>query len=259
MIRSSVLAFLFAAGPAWLAAPVFAQPCTPPPSGLVSWWPLDETSGTTAADIVEANPGTHFNGPTPVAGNVDGALRFDGVNDYVEAGTTGFPIGNSPRTMDAWVRTTSSAVAHILTYGTMANDQGSSIFMLGGRMFLGFFGDDVDSGITINDGNWHHLAATFDGSIMRTYVDGVAGATKAATTATTSGIFRIGMRNDGILFPFDGEVDEVEIHDRALSLPELQAIFDAGSAGNVRAFRLQISGRNSRLSSTTTRTPTRSC
>ena len=124
--------------------------------------------------------------------------------------------------------------------------------MVGGRPFLGFFGDDVDSGITINDGDWHHVAVTFDGSVMRTYVDGVAGATKAATTATASGgVFRIGMRNDGILFPFDGDVDEVEIHDVALSLPEIQAVFNAGSAGKCKglpfadfATKLEIEFKN---------------
>src|SRR5439155_11311165 len=41
--------------------------CTPAPSGLVSWWPLDETSGTTANDIRGSNNGT-LNGTTAVEG-----------------------------------------------------------------------------------------------------------------------------------------------------------------------------------------------
>ena len=40
------------------AAAQSAATCVEPPSGLVSWWPLDETSGsTTTADIVDSNPG----------------------------------------------------------------------------------------------------------------------------------------------------------------------------------------------------------
>jgi len=58
--------------------------CVPPPAGMTAWWPLDETSGTTANDLAGVpNNGTHVNGPTPVPGMVAGALRFDGVDDHV--------------------------------------------------------------------------------------------------------------------------------------------------------------------------------
>jgi hypothetical protein len=63
-----------------------AQTCVQPPTGIVAWWPLDETSGTTVADIAGDNPGIHVNGPVPAAGNVGGALRFDGSNDFVGVG-----------------------------------------------------------------------------------------------------------------------------------------------------------------------------
>ncbi|MDW8241506.1 MAG: LamG-like jellyroll fold domain-containing protein, partial [Acidobacteriota bacterium] len=58
--------------------------CVRPPANMTAWWPLDETSGTTANDLaLVANNGTHVNGPTPTPGIVAGALRFDGVNDHV--------------------------------------------------------------------------------------------------------------------------------------------------------------------------------
>ena len=57
--------------------------CFLPPSGLVSWWPLDETGGTKAEDVTGANPGTHGFGPTPVPGEVAGGLSFDGADDFV--------------------------------------------------------------------------------------------------------------------------------------------------------------------------------
>lgn len=42
-----------------------AQDCVSPPSGLVSWWTLDEISGEIANDSIGENQGTHVNGPTP--------------------------------------------------------------------------------------------------------------------------------------------------------------------------------------------------
>lgn len=57
--------------------------CTPPPSGLVSWWDGDSVSGTTAFDIWDGNDGTLQNGATFAPGMVGEAFSFDGVNDYV--------------------------------------------------------------------------------------------------------------------------------------------------------------------------------
>lgn len=56
----------------------FAQPCVPPPPGIIAWWPFDETSGTIANDIVGNNPGIYVNSPVPVPGEVNEALSFNG-------------------------------------------------------------------------------------------------------------------------------------------------------------------------------------
>ena len=48
----SVLSLLIPAGSIPSA---FAPSCIAPPSNLVSWWPLDETSGTTSEDIQDGN------------------------------------------------------------------------------------------------------------------------------------------------------------------------------------------------------------
>jgi len=70
---------------------------------------------------------------------------------------------------------------------------------------------------------WHHLTATYDGKMLRVYLDGTPVAHKAVnrTRRAGSGAFTIGRRPDG--FPevgFRGLVDQVRLYDRALS-PEL--------------------------------------
>ncbi len=74
---------------------------------LVGWWPFDETAGTTAHDRSgHANDGTLVNGPMWTTGRDNGALQFDGVNDYVVVGTEGRPTDSF--TFGAWLKTTAT-------------------------------------------------------------------------------------------------------------------------------------------------------
>ncbi len=74
---------------------------------LMGWWKLDETSGSVASDSSgNARDGTTFGGPQWITGQLDGALQFDGDDDYVE-----LPIGSVVGTLtniscSAWVNFT---------------------------------------------------------------------------------------------------------------------------------------------------------
>ncbi len=191
---------LFAAKPA--AGPT----CVSPPSSLVSWWPLDETSGTTAADIIGTDPGTHVNGPTPAVGKVAGALSFDGTNDFVQ-------IPDSPSfnftdwTVDAWIQTTGagSLYRRIINQqvGTTLNNPSTSFWIMAlednklnvcsqssdGTLDTPSGGTSAAPGcITfngqlLNDGQFHHVAATREAGVAVTlYIDGVPVMTKAITS-----------------------------------------------------------------------------
>jgi hypothetical protein len=237
-------------------------PCVQPPSGMVAWWPLDETSGTTAADIAGfPNNGTHVNGPTPVSGKVAGALRFDGVNDHVRVPDHAeLNVGTGNFTLDAWVRTGSSGV--LVDKRSGPTPQGYALFLVNGR--LGFqMANGAGSSIcaptpkpgyacvnyvapptspNVADGQWHHVAAVVDRanatSGVRLYVDGVqvfAGSPLTGNLDNTSDLY-LGMRTPaqqgGSFLP--GDLDEVELIKRALTQQEIQAIFNAGSAGKCK-------------------------
>ena len=153
------------------AADVQAQTCTPAPAGLVSWWPLDETSGTAAADIVDGNPGTHLNGPTPTPGMVAGGLSFDGVDDYVRIpDTANLNPGTSNFSVDFWMKTSSQPTGsvgdNIISKRPICN-VGSfwDIRLRGsGRVLVELLEqagpNNVGLGSTsmVNDGQWRHIA-----------------------------------------------------------------------------------------------------
>ena len=83
----------------------FPCPCVKAPSGMVAWWPLDETSGTTVKDIFGGHNGTPKpgavggGGPAPVAGQVNGAMYF--VGNYIEVPPAGLNLAND-LTIDGW-------------------------------------------------------------------------------------------------------------------------------------------------------------
>ena len=90
--------------------------------------------------------------------------------------------------------------------------------------------------ITVNE--FQHVAATYDGSVIKLYRNGILVASNivnAGLIPDLSQSLTIGEDNP-VNIPefFDGLIDEVEVFDRALSAQEIQAIFNANSAGKCK-------------------------
>ncbi|MCG8455780.1 MAG: LamG domain-containing protein [Holophagales bacterium] len=242
-----------------------ASPCCliRPPT-MTAWWPLDELAPATAADIVGAHDGRHVNGPTPTLGVVDGALSFDGLDDYVEVGHhPELDAGTGDFSVDAWVRTTDSTGV-VTLLGKRTNDlggtRGYSLYLFDGD--LGFQLADGDGSSTcstdpivssctnwvasspgsfVADGEWHHVAVTVDRdhpSGLVFYVDGVQvgsfDPTIRAGSLDNDGVLRLGARAFAETAFLDGVLDEVELFHRALAPSEVAALHDAGIAGKCK-------------------------
>lgn len=85
-------------------------------------------------------------------------------------------------------------------------------------------------------GQWHHLAATYDGAAARIYVDGaeVASTPRSGTIRASSDALEIGSQPTQTRF-FDGGIDEVRLWSRARSAAEIAndaASPPPGNAGN---------------------------
>jgi len=85
----------------------------------------------------------------------------------------------------------------------------------------------------VNDGQWHHVAGTYDGTKYTLYVDGVLDASVDATGSINKGgsyfstigaHYKKGDERDPRRF-FEGLIDDVRIYDKALSSSEVQQIF----------------------------------
>ncbi|TVR51684.1 MAG: hypothetical protein EA425_06600 [Puniceicoccaceae bacterium] len=172
----------------------------------------------------------------PVAGNLAAplkrhALRFDGVNDFVEAALTpAVDVSTMPGwTVEAWVKPESfNNVSFPVIFG-----QGDWRATLGLSSSTGVlqswfnFSSAVNAtaGPPLNE--WSHIALVFDGTHRRFYVDGIeAGAT--ASVAPTGDGFPIRIGAVGGATPdgrghFRGVIDEVRLWRRALTAAEIEA------------------------------------
>ncbi|MBI5100222.1 MAG: laminin G domain-containing protein [Nitrospirae bacterium] len=232
LIVSAVLFCLAAPLPAGAAV------CVQPPSGMVSWWGGDNN----ALDMIGTNNGTLVNGATYAAGNVGQAFSFDGTNDYVEmTGSSVGDFGSAPFTVDFWMYAASDPTSNAYLIGKSCPNCGAGWdlrFDNSTISVVGVNGWSVNfwSNPSVTVGAWHHIALAATGSSITLYIDGAVSASnpRSAISSTVSP-FRIGDNPDYGGSAFNGLVDEVEIFDRALSLAEIQAIYNAGTAGKCRS------------------------
>jgi len=204
--------------------------CAQPVSSLVSWWSGDGN----AMDFQGGNHGTLKNGAGFASGLVDQAFSFDGVNDWVW--TPGTHIdGLQQLSIEAWVKLNSlpshrierfvtlTGEKAVLRYdGLSGSDQLHFYMMIDGRL------RHVRADGVLHTGVFHHVAGTYDGRVMRLYLDGVQ-----VGSLAVSG--KVGRGSDVELSSsfsetLNGLLDEVGIYDRALSAAEIGEIFDACSA-----------------------------
>lgn len=84
-------------------------------------------------------------------------------------------------------------------------------------------------------GAWQHVVGTYDGTTGRLWVDGVEVASGSFTAPEPANLpVNIGAYFGGG-FGWAGAIDEVQIYDRALSVTEVVALYEAGSAGTCKA------------------------
>jgi parallel beta-helix repeat protein len=230
---------------------IFQQESAVRESGLIAHWKFDEGNGITAADSSgSANAGILTNGPLWTDGRIGKALYFDGNDDNVTVADSNSLDVTSSFTLSAWVNPASSfsdfrsILIKNYKYYLYASAAGSCGT---GNPLAGF---DEQTSNTLCQASplpantWTHLAATYTGSVLTLYRNGIAVATSniTKTLSPSTGNLQIGASQFGE--NFKGVIDEVRVHNRALSNTEILAIFQQESGG-VFSYFLSNSGDKS--------------
>lgn len=160
-------------------------------------------------------------------------LNFDGVNDAITVTGVNFPLGNTSRTIEAWIKTTqNNGGGAIMTYGNLTTNNRFALYQTGGKLNFVAENNDYNTNATINDGNWHHIAATHDGTSLKVYLDGVqVGTSQAKTFNTTGNQFSIGYRGVASEY-FNGSIDEVRVWNVARTAEQINRSKNCELQGN---------------------------
>ncbi len=226
-----------------------------PGPGIVGLWHFDKVYKdvltliqTTPDSSGQNNTGTlelFLSEPVLVDGKFGKALSFDGIDDYVLVSNHSSLNPSGSMTIEAWFKTTDANGGMIVNKDGISsgvNRQYDIHINPDGGLAANFWGPSrafVNTKVApnfnpsnYNDGEWHHVAATFnaeDGKV-RLSVDGALVGTSVDTISSvvpTSEDVWIGNRWKSP-WKFDGIIDEVRIWSRALDADEIMASAQGG-------------------------------
>ncbi|MHC4462307.1 MAG: alkaline phosphatase [Planctomycetota bacterium] len=195
--------------------------------GLVGWWKLDETEGAIAYDSTGNNDGIVTGEPLwqSTSGQIDGALQFDGIDDYI---STSFILDPADVVFSvfAWVKGGAPGQAIISqTNGAGTGRSWLCTDLSEGKLMtklegIGRGGNiPIVSETVITDANWHRVGFVWDGSDRILYVDDVEAAkdTQAGLETSDGGLYLGAGKNLEPDSFFSGLIDDVRIYNRAVT------------------------------------------
>jgi hypothetical protein len=212
------------------------------PSGLVSCWGFEESSGMTVVDSYGLNPGSLYGttfAESSVTGKLNHALSFDGINDYINVpNDPGFNLCNE-LTIEAWINPDTLSTTH----QNSIVDRGNSYWLFVSTdkklSFLRFRSGTYDAlatDATIPTRTWTHVAVTYDSSTpdeVNLYINGHLSKTGSLDGPIDSISNPLTIGDRGRLHYFDGVIDNVAIYNRALNEAEIQDLYRPSAPQNL--------------------------
>lgn len=236
------------------------NPCVPPPTGLVGWWPLDELTGApiyadlsgmgNAAFVESGGPVGNPGSPFAVAGKVAGAGYFYTPltrGRALDAPSLNFGTGSF--SMDCWVRPVQVGPLHRqpmvdkLDLTSLTTGSGYAVSIINARIQLRV-GDGGPIATYTSVGSVAYNAWNFVGvSVDRgagTVVFHLNGVSEPAQTLTPAGSFSstvdllIGGNYNAAELYGELAIDELELFNVPLSAADLTALWLADAAGKCK-------------------------
>ncbi|MFB4265064.1 LamG-like jellyroll fold domain-containing protein [Nonomuraea sp. GTA35] len=215
--------------PATASTYTAAYTLVPPAGGLVAAYGMNEASGSSVVDSSgNGNTGTASGTSRTSSGRYGRALSFNGLLSQVNVPDSAGLRLTTGMTLEAWVRPSSvsgwrtvvmkrhsGGLAYALSAGAPDQRPHARVHTTAAA--------DLPGTAALPVNTWSHLAATYDGSLLRLYVNGTQVAQQPVTgpIRTDGGALRIG--GNGLLNQvFSGQIDEVRVYSRALTAAQIQ-------------------------------------
>lgn len=219
-------------------------------SGILAYYKFDEGSGTTATDSTSnANNASIINGAAYVPGKIGDALSFSSISSQVVRDLSFSPGTSANLTISFWAKPSSNSgtfngffsfcntasddyqTGITIDMGSSSTTSVSYINVQGAGFNLA--GANLFTGTPLVFGTWHFYTVVINSGVnVQLYIDGVA---QGSVTQDGSTIhlneLRIGARHysgseSGY---FNGQIDEVSIWTRSLSIVEISQLYAGGT------------------------------
>lgn len=212
---------------------------------LVAYWKLD--GGSTADSTANAYNLTNT-GASSVAGKIVDGFSFNGTSNYMTAASNS-NFNSKVFSISFWFKTTSTALIRPISkewngdfrkYGFLFNGywNGSTTITSNKTisMFIGtssgFQSNVYFTTTNSNDGNWHHVAVTFNYGVMAMYYDGVlkySNTFSDTMPASNSAMLHVGCGYSATRYGyFPGTLDEIGFWTKELTSTEVTDLYNSG-------------------------------
>jgi hypothetical protein len=200
-----------------------SAPAGPAP---VAAYSFEDGAGTSLTDVTgKGHTGTIREATWSTTGRNGKALQFDGVNDWVTVADAVDLRMTGALTIEAWINPTATNGWRTAVIKERAGDLAYALYASGENtpsLYLQTGFARATPALAVNA--WTHVAATYDGTTIRLYVNGVQRATanQASGLVASAGALRLG--GNGIWGEwFAGQLDDVRIYDKSLTAAQIQA------------------------------------
>ena len=159
------------------------------------------------------------------SGLAGGALSF-ALSDNVTFSNNMIPDSVNPRSMSFWMKSTQESHACMVNYGIFSIGERFGASISGNNEYFVGEGADLPGVNEIDDGSWHHVLVTYDGTTLTLYRDGVVEASEDLSLNTGSSDVFIGMAVAGHEPEYyAGQLDDLRFYDHALSPSEVALVY----------------------------------
>ena len=219
-------------------------------NSLVSRWQAEGN----ALDNAGTNNGTLVDGTTFTGGISGQAFSFDGIDDRVSVpNSLNLNVGTGDFTVSFFAKfndlaNNGNGLVHKDTYGNEGGYRGwlfNICDSCAGSPGIGIETRNLSQGIDNNAryptsnfqvGTWYHIAAVRQSNVLYLYIDGVLRATVAEshpTNLSNGADLEFGSLSSGSRQNFDGALDEITFHNRALSASEIGELSNLDSSAPI--------------------------
>lgn len=210
----------------------------------VAYWPLSESSGTTAHDATANSHNALLkptsNPPVWTSGKRQGALQFDGINDYLSISEVSNGMGKYFKrdfSIAMWINQSSPQSDYQVPIGIESTNafvasgfEGFTIEIYNGvpSVYIAYADDQreiVPAATVLTANQWQHLCVVRSGAVLKIYINGKLNISQTIADADIKfgsawpGYDVIGATKDiyyGLTCPFKGKLDDIHLYNFAI-------------------------------------------